>query len=194
MDLSRLLSVILFLAFCLLSLANIVYMAMNLLEIREELTTAKGNEIAVTENVTMLTGSINKMREIRDRARIYLEFTRQELPAVEFMAALEGVASDSLTIVNMDIRPGNVMMRGSAIGDQDIIDFSSKLDGMKNIVTKVDAPVTTRGAVGSMLVTDFTITCDIKSLSAIAESMPDIQPASSLGNSESAGGAEGANK
>ncbi|MDR1481069.1 MAG: hypothetical protein LBI74_00415 [Synergistaceae bacterium] len=190
MDITRLFSLIFFLVFCLLSLVNIVYIAKNLLEVREELTITRGDEIAVTENVTMLTASINKMREVRDRARIYLEFTRQELPAVEFMAALEGAASDGLTIINMDIRPGNVMMRGSAVGDQDIIDFSSRLDGMKNIVTKVDAPVTTRGLVGSMRVTDFSVTCNIKSLSEIAESMPDVLATSLSGNSESGGTGE----
>ncbi|MDR1885331.1 MAG: hypothetical protein LBQ56_03590 [Synergistaceae bacterium] len=170
----RLLSALLFVIFCLLSIFNIAYTTMKLFDVRAELMSAKGDEIAVSENVTMLTASINTMREIRDRARIYLEFTRQELPVVEFMAALEGAITSGITITTMEIRPGNVMMKGSAVGDQDIIDFSSRLDGMKNIVTKVDAPVTTRGALGNRPIADYTVTCNIRSISDIAASMPDM--------------------
>ena len=52
--------------------------------------------------------------------------------------------------------------------DQEIVEFSSRLDGMKNIVVKVDAPVTTKNTINNKIISNFTITCNIKSVAAIA--------------------------
>lgn len=170
----RLLSVLLFVAFVLLSAFNIGYITLQLNAVRSELSALRGEEARVGDNNARLTESIKSMRVMRDRIKAYLAFTSQELPTVEFMAALEGAVPRGLKINNLEIRPGNVLMRGSALTDQDIIDFGAKLDGMRGIVRKVDAPVTTKGTLGSMIVSDFSMTCNIRSISDIAASYPEL--------------------
>ena len=169
----RLLSVLLFVVFVLLSVFNIAYTTMQLNGVRSELARIRGEQTRVGENNDRLGSSIDGMRAFRDRIKVYLAFTRQELPTVEFMAALEGAVPRGLKIANLEIRPGSVLMRGSALTDQDIIDFGAKLDGMRNIVRKVDAPVTTRGAIGTRMISDFSMTCSIRTISEIADAYPE---------------------
>jgi hypothetical protein len=64
-------------------------------------------------------------------------------------------------------------MRGSGILDQDIMDFASRLDNMKNVITRVDAPQTTKTTLGTAIISDFALSCYIKSTAEIAASMPE---------------------
>ncbi|MDL2263026.1 hypothetical protein LJC31_00075 [Synergistaceae bacterium OttesenSCG-928-I11] len=169
----RLLSVLFFVVFVLLSIFNIAFTTLQLNNVRSELARLRGEETRVTDNNDRLGASIGSMREFRDRIKAYLAFTRQELPTVEFMAALEGAVPRGLKIANLEIRPGSALMRGSALTDQDIIDFGAKLDGMRNIVRKVDAPVTTRGTLGTRMISDFSMTCSIRSITDIADTYPE---------------------
>ena len=169
----RLLSVLFFVVFVLLSIFNIAFTTFQLNNVRSELARLRGEETRVTDNNDRLGASIGSMREFRDRIKEYLAFTRQELPTVEFMAALEGAVPRGLKIANLEIRPGSALMRGSALTDQDIIDFGAKLDGMRNIVRKVDAPVTTRGTLGARMISDFSMTCSIRSITDIADTYPE---------------------
>jgi hypothetical protein len=89
------------------------------------------------------------------------------------MSALEGAVTTGLKVSNLEIRQGSVTMRGSGLTDQDILDFVAKLDSMKNIVTRVDAPVTTRGTLGKAIITDFAISCNIKSISEVTVAVPE---------------------
>jgi hypothetical protein len=164
----RILTVLMFLIFVFLSIFNIGFTTMKLRDVRGELDRVTGEKIAVSDNSDRLAVTLTTMRKLRDQVKIYLEFTRQEMPTIEFMAGLEGAVPPGLTITNLVIRPGNVLMKGAALTDQDIIDFGAKLDGMKNIVTKVDAPVTTKGALGSKITSDYAITCNIRPISEIA--------------------------
>ncbi len=168
----RLLSVLFLVIFVLLSVFNIAYTTLQLGSVRSELARLRGEEARVSDNNNRLTSSIDSMRALRDRIKAYLAFTRQELPAVEFMAALEGAVPRGLKIENLEIRPGSALMRGSALTDQDIIDFGATLDGMRNIVRKVDAPVTTRGTLGERMISNFSMTCSVRSISEIAGTYP----------------------
>lgn len=169
----RLLSVLLFSIFFILSIFNIGMTFIKLREVREELAAVRGENIRVKENNDRLAASIAEMRKMRDRVRVYLEFSRLELPTVEFMAALEGAVPSGLKVTNMEIRPGNVLMKGAALTDQEIIDFGAKLDGMRHIVTRVGAPVTTKGTLGSRMISDYSIICNIRPISEVLSSYPD---------------------
>jgi hypothetical protein len=169
----RLFSVLLFAIFVLLSLFTIVFTALQINGARSELARIRGEEARISVSNNRLSSSVADMRELRDRIGEYLAFTRQELPTVEFMAALEGVVPQGLKIANLEIRNGNVLMRGSALTDQDIINFGAKLDSMRGIVQKVNAPVTTRGTIGGRRVSNFSMTCSIRSISEIASDYPE---------------------
>ena len=168
----RLLSVLFFVVFVLLSVFNIAFTTLQLGNVRSELARLRGEETRVSDNNNQLASSIDSMRAFRDRIKAYLAFTRQELPSVEFLAALEGAVPRGLKIANLEIRPGSAIMRGSALTDQDIIDFGATLDGMRNIVRKVDAPVTTRGTLGTRMISNFSMTCSVRSISEIADAYP----------------------
>jgi hypothetical protein len=169
----RLFSVLLFAIFVLLSIFTIVFTALQLNDARNELARIRDEEARISVSNDRLASSIDGMREFRDRISEYLVFTRQELPTVEFMAALEGAVPQGLKIANLEVSPGNVLMKGSALTDQDIIDFGAKLGSMRGIVQKVNAPVTTRGTISGRRVSDFSMTCSIRSINEIASDYPE---------------------
>ena len=184
-DIVRLLSVLLLLIFLILSVVNIGFTAFKLRDVRAELASTRGEQVRVKENGDRLSASIVEMRKMRDRVKAYLEFTRLDLPTVEFMAALEGAVPNGLKIANLEIRPGNVLMRGAALTDQEIIDFGAKLDSMRNIVTRVGAPVTTKGTLGgrrgTVMISEYSIACNIRSISDVASSYPELTPSAEEG-------------
>jgi hypothetical protein len=178
-DILRVFNVLFFLIFLMLSIYDIGFLALNLRRVKQELSVARGNESSVQTQSAQYASAITTMKALRDRVQVYLQFTREELPAVEFMAALEGAISNGIKISHLEVRPGSVLMRGAALTDQEIIDFAAKLDGMKNIVTNVAAPVTAKSNLGSRQITDFTITCNVKDIMAIAAVYPNLMDSQS---------------
>jgi Tfp pilus assembly protein PilN len=185
-DLARLLSVLFFVVFLILSAFNIGYTTLNLMQVRQDLTAATGEQISVRDQSVSLAAAIKKMQELKTRVVAYLEFTRAELPAVEFMKALEDAVPQGLKIATLEVREGNVLMRGSAVSDEEIITLASNLANLSYIVKKVDAPVTTKSTLGSRLISDFAVTCDIKAILDVAAEDPNQQPFASPTPSEEA--------
>jgi len=168
-DILRALSVALFLVFIVMSVCNIAFTAVRYVNTRQELIAARGElEKTRTLSAAFATG-IGGMRELMTAVTAYLEFTREELPAVEFMKALEDALPPGLKISALSVRPGSVRMVGSALSDEEIIALSSNLGAMSHIVAHVDAPVTTKSVLGARQISDFSLTCDIRKISDIAE-------------------------
>lgn len=166
----RLLSLALFAAFVVISLFNIGLSAVELSQTNAELARIESDRHHLTESGARIDASLKESRAYRDRIREFIAFTRQELPTVEFLSALEGAVPDGLKIAGLTLRAGGVQMNGFALTDQDIIDFGSKLGGMRHIVRRVDAPITTRGKIGGRMSADFTVTCSIKPMPEILAS------------------------
>ncbi|MDR1966308.1 MAG: PilN domain-containing protein, partial [Synergistaceae bacterium] len=175
-DAARLLSVLFFVVFILFSGYNIFYTALNYLSVRRDLESATGEQISVRDESASLLSSINKIRDLKTRVIAYLAFTRNELPAVEFMKILEDVVPQGLKIATLEVRPESVLMVGSAISDEEIIALTTNLAGMSYIVKKVDAPVTNKSVMGTRQISDFRVTCDIKPILDIAEGDPNRLP------------------
>ena len=171
-DMSRVFSVVLFFIFIMMSLYNIVFTTFRYIQTRQELVAARGEHDQVRMTSASFAAKIRQMQALKANIVAYLEFTREELPAVEFMKALEDAVPDGLKISSLAVRPGNVLMVGSALTDTEIISLSSNLGAMQYIVTKVDAPVTTRSTLGTRMIADFRLTCDIRKILDIAANDP----------------------
>ena len=171
-DMSRVLSVVLFLLFIMISLYNIGFTTFRYIDARQKLIAARGEQDQVKTMSVTFAAKIRQMQELKTKIVAYLEFTREELPAVEFMKALEDALPQGLKIATLSVRPGNVLMVGSALTDTEIIALSSNLGAMNYIVTKVDAPVTTKSTLGTRMIADFRLTCDIRKILDIAADDP----------------------
>jgi len=171
-DISRVLSVVLFLIFITISIYNVASTTFRYIQTRQELVAARGERDQVRTMSASFAAKIREMQALKTKIVAYLEFTREELPAVEFMKALEDALPAGLKISSLSVRPGSVLMVGSALTDTEIIALSSNLDAMQYIVTKVDAPVTTKSVLGSRQISDFRLTCDIRKILDIAADDP----------------------
>jgi len=155
-----------------MSLYNIGLTTFRYVQTRQTLIAHRGEQDQVRTLSVTFTAKIREMQALKTKIVAYLEFTREELPAVEFMKALEDALPQGLKISSLSVRPGNVLMVGSALSDAEIIALSSNLDAMSYIVTKVDAPVTTKSALGARQISDFRLTCDIRKILDIAADNP----------------------
>ncbi|MDR3280836.1 MAG: PilN domain-containing protein [Synergistaceae bacterium] len=175
-DIARVLSVVLFLVFIIFSFYNIGYTAINYLDVRRDLTDATGEQMSVRDQLAGLADSIQQARNIKDSVVVYLNFSREELPVVEFMKALEDTVPPGLKIANLDVRPGNVVLSGSAASDNEINTFIANLDtdAMKYIITTVGSPTTTKSVLGSKQIADFRVSCAIRAILDIAANDPSL--------------------
>ncbi|MDR0648298.1 MAG: PilN domain-containing protein [Synergistaceae bacterium] len=173
-DLTRVLIIVLFVGFVVVSIFNIANMMVKLRGLNTELDEGRLESSSIGNRISGLDTKIAEFRAARDKIKAYLEFTRQDLPTVEFLSGLEGAITAGLKVSNIDIRPGSVTMRGSGVSDQDVMDFVNALDGMKYMITKVDPPTMTKSTLNNALITDFALSCNIKSVTEIGEALPEL--------------------
>ena len=171
-DVLRLLSILLFMIFMALSFWNIGFTALKYLQVRQELSASMGSQSEVRTQSASLAVTIKQMQALKTQIVAYLEFTREELPAVEFMKTLEDTVPDGLKIATLDVRQGSALMSGSALGDDQIIAFAANLGSQNYIVTRVDSPVTTKSELRNKQISDFRITCNIRKILDIAANDP----------------------
>lgn len=174
----RLVSMLFFGAFVVVSLFNIAYTVINLRDVRAESDSISREQTILVDQAARIDTEIGTLRLYKEKIRAYVAFSKEEMPSVEFLSALEGAVPTSTKLTKLDMKPANVVIRGVALTDQDIVDFGNKLDSMKNIVTKVDAPVTARATSGRRIILEFTMPCTIKDVSAVAASMAEMAPPS----------------
>jgi Tfp pilus assembly protein PilN len=177
----------LFMVFLALSFWNIGFTTFKYMQVRQELNVSLGRQSEVRTLSAGLAGEITRMQAIKTQIVAYLEFTREELPAVEFMKTLEDTVPDGLKIYTLNVRPGNVAMSGSALGEDQILVFAANLDSQKYIVPKVDSPITTRSELRGKQISDFRLTCDLKKILDIAASDPIRQQAAPVTVEEGGG-------
>ncbi|MDR1020586.1 MAG: hypothetical protein LBL73_07505 [Synergistaceae bacterium] len=173
-DATRLLIVVFFVGFVVVSIFNIANMMVRLRSLNADLDEGRAESSSIGTSISGLDTRITEFRAARDKIKAYLEFTRQDLPTVEFLSGLEGAVNAGLKVSNVDLRQGSVTMRGSGITDQDVMDFVNALDVMKYMITKVDPPSMTKSTLNNVLITDFSLSCNIKSVTEIGEALPDV--------------------
>lgn len=184
----RLLSMVLFGGFVVISLFNIAYTVINLRDVRSQLDSIKGEQTVLVDQSARIDMEIGTLRLYKEKIKAYVAFSKEEMPSVEFLAALEGAVPSAVKLTKLEMKGPNVVIRGVALGDQDIVDFGGKLDGMKNIVTKVDAPVTAKATSGSRIILEFTMPCTVKTVSEVAAAMAEMASQETLGDTTTAGG------
>lgn len=167
----RLLVMLLFGACAFIAIFSMIFMGVRLSEISDEMAAMASENVRVTEDSFRISSTLGTMRQIRDTVRSYIDFAKQELPTVEFLSFLEGAVPSGLKITSIEIRQNGVGMRGTALTDQDIIDFAANLGRMTSLVTKVDVPVTThtQAPKGRNMLSQFSLTCSLRPMSDIAE-------------------------
>jgi hypothetical protein len=173
-DLARLLNVLLFLIFLFFSAFNIGYTAFRYLNVRQELSAATSEQVSVKDQSASFAAAIKNYQALKTKIVAYLTFTREELPAVEFMRALEDAIPGGLKFSSLEVRPGNAYMIGSALSDEEIIALTANLASLTYIIKKVDSPITNKSVLGSRQISDFQVTCDIKPILDIEAASPSL--------------------
>lgn len=160
----RLLCVLLFFIFFVLSLVNIFFTGLKYAGAQNNLKSAQSEKKVQESQKVKLDETLANLQKLRNRMVVFLDFTKMDIPSVEVLAALDYTVPSNLVVNSILITPGNVNLQGSAINDEDITVFASKLDNMKTIFHRASAPTTKRTESGARLIWDFQIICDSKTI------------------------------
>jgi Fimbrial assembly protein (PilN). len=160
----RLLCVLLFFIFFVFSLVNIFFIGTKYISVQDDLRTVRNKKNEQEVQKKTLDKTLADLQALRNRMVVFLDFTKMDIPTVEVLAALDYTVPPNIVINSVLVTPGNVNLQGSAINDEDITIFASKLDNMKTIFHRASAPTTKRTESGARLIWDFQIICDSKTI------------------------------
>ncbi|MDD3917445.1 MAG: PilN domain-containing protein [Synergistaceae bacterium] len=123
-------------------------------------------ELQTIQNARMA----NELQRLVQVEKLYtdaLKLLQEELPALEFMEALERTLPSGVWMRSVSISPGRVSLQGSAVNENDVVEFAKGLLDAP-VVATVDFPVTTRVSREGRSLVDFTLSCRIRDFASAA--------------------------
>lgn len=110
----------------------------------------------------------NELRRLTEEEAVYvsaLKLLQDELPALEFMKALEASLPGGVWMRSVTLVPGKATLLGSAYVENDVVEFGKGLLD-SSVVATVDFPVTTRVVRDGQSLVDFTLACSLRDFSS----------------------------
>ena len=110
----------------------------------------------------------NELRRLGEEEAVYvaaLKLLQDELPALEFLQAMETSLPPGVWVRTLSIVPGKVSLHGSAYKEDDVVEFGKGLLDAP-VVAAVDFPVTTRVVRDGQSLVDYTLACSLRNFAA----------------------------
>ncbi len=142
-DVVRLVAAVLLVAYCLVSLASILYGTILSFRLKEEKATLKMNIEELTTQDVRLTG---ELKRLQNEAAVFTEnlaLVKAELPALEFLNAVQGALPTATRIDSVEVNAGTAKLIGIASSEGEVVAFARKI-GEASLVSSVSFPVTTK--------------------------------------------------
>ena len=106
----------------------------------------------------------NELTRLSEEEAVYvsaLRLLQDELPALEFLKALEISLPRGVWVRSVSVIPGKASLQGSAYQENDVVEFGKNLLD-EQVVATVDFPVTTRTVRDGQSLVDFTFACSLR--------------------------------
>lgn len=164
---TRVIIVSLLLSFVLLGGTTLGLAFMKSLRLGDEITMLK-DRIALQK--VQKKGMETEIKRLSATENMYvqaLKLLQEELPSLEFMNAIETSLPLGVWIANVAVTPGKAVIKGTAYHENDVVNFAKGLLD-SGIVSAVDFPVTTRVTKGDKSLVDYSLSCTVRDIAAIA--------------------------
>ena len=158
----RLVAAILLAAFCLVSLCSILYGSFLALRLKEEKANLRINIEELTTQDVRLTGELKRLQNESAQFMENLALVKAELPALEFLNAVQGALPAATRMDSVEITPGTAKIIGIAASEGEVVAFARKL-GEASLVSSVSFPVTSKQ--GNLI--RFELTCSLLDMEAL---------------------------
>ena len=127
-----------------------------------------------------LAGELARLAEEEAMYVSALKLLQDELPALEFLQAMEGALPLGVWVKTASMLPGKVSLQGSAFKEDDVVEFGKGLLDSP-LVAAVDFPVTSRVVKDGQSLVDFSLACSIRDF---ASTIPPAEPVPSTGEAD----------
>lgn len=153
---TRLVAAILLVAFCLVSGVCILFGSVLSFRLREEKATLKLSIEELTAQDVRLTGELKRLQNESARFIENLALVKAELPALEFLNAVQGALPAASRMDTVEVNAGSAKIVGIAASEGEVVAFARKL-GEAPLVSSVSFPVTSKQ--GNLI--RFELTCSL---------------------------------
>jgi len=153
---TRLVAAILLVAFCLVSGVCILFGSVLSFRLREEKATLKLSIEELTAQDVRLTGELKRLQNESARFVENLALVKAELPALEFLNAVQGALPAASRMDTVEVNAGSAKIVGIAASEGEVVAFARKL-GEAPLVSSVSFPVTSKQ--GNLI--RFELTCSL---------------------------------
>jgi Tfp pilus assembly protein PilN len=94
-----------------------------------------------------------------------LKMLQEEVPALEFLQAMEGALPLGVWMRSVSVVPGRATLQGTAFHENDVVEFAKGLLDV-DVVATVDFPTTTRVQRENQSLVDFSLSCRLRDFAA----------------------------
>ena len=115
-----------------------------------------------------MANEIKRLSEVEAVYTSALKLLKDELPALEFVNAVEAALPLGVWLESLTINPGKATLRGKAWVESDVVEFAKGLLD-SGVVATVDFPVTTRIEKDKESMVDFTLSCLLRDIAGVAD-------------------------
>ena len=161
---TRLVAAVLLVAFCLVSLGSILYGTALAFRLREEKASLKLSIEELTTQDVRLTGELKRLQNESATFTENLALINAELPALEFLNAIQGALPSSTRIDSVEMSNGSAKLVGIASSEGEVVAFARKL-GEATLVSSVSFPVTSKQ--GNLI--RFEVTCTLLDMDSLGQ-------------------------
>ncbi len=164
---ARVLLLSLFLAFLLVGGTTLGLSFMKVRSMQSEAAMVSDQvSIQKTQNKKMAL-EITRLSDIEKVYDSALKLLDDELPALEFVNAVETSLPLGVWLESITILPGKATLKGKSWVESDVVEFAKGLLD-SGVVATVDFPVTTRIEKDKESMVDFTLSCLLRDIAAVA--------------------------
>ncbi|GAB1426743.1 hypothetical protein MASR2M17_01690 [Aminivibrio sp.] len=115
-----------------------------------------------------MANEIKRLSEVEAVYTSALKLLKDELPALEFVNAVEAALPLGVWLESLTINPGKAILRGKSWVESDVVEFAKGLLD-SGVVATVDFPVTTRIEKDKESMVDFTLSCLLRDIATVAD-------------------------
>lgn len=169
LNIPRLLLVLFFAAFFLVGGTTLVMAFMRFRMLRTEVARLQDTLVVQNAQNDRMETELQRLSETEELYVSALTLLQEELPALEFLNALEKALPYGVWMKSVSIVPGRASLQGNAFNENDVVEFAKGLLDASIVVT-VDFPVTTRVVLNNESLVAFTLSCRLRDFPATISS------------------------
>ena len=163
---TRLAAAVLLVAFCLVSAVCILYGSILAFRLKEEKASLQLSIEELTAQDVRLTGELKRLQNEAARFTENLALVKAELPALEFLNAVQGALPAASRMDTVEVSAGSAKIVGVAASEGEVVAFARKL-GEAPLVSSVSFPVTSKQ--GNLI--RFELTCSLLDMDAYGQKL-----------------------